>query len=333
MKKISLIVPVYNSITTLERCLKSMINQKYKDIEIILINDGSEDNSLQIIKEYAKRDSRIVIINQNNRGVSTARNVGIEKSTGEYIIFIDSDDYLEENSVDGLINILKNDNADLYIMPYYKEEKGKKEFINYSFLKNKTYDTKEKICRIIPNFIGNVDKEGNRIQNIMGSIWSKVFKSDIIKRYNIRMNEKIEITEDLNFLIEYMIHCDKIKIMNYYFYNYVIENNKSITKKYKANLYNELELSLNNIVKILKENSIFFKNVIKYKRFYNIYASLVNECKSNTSIKNKQKNILKFTKSLKDNKMDIQGLSKKEKIIKFFLERNWIIPLILYYSK
>lgn len=333
MKRISVIVPVYNSMTTLERCLKSIINQKYKDIEIILINDGSEDNSLQIIKEYAKKDNRIVIINQNNKGVSTARNVGIEKSTGEYIVFIDSDDYLEEDSIEGIVNILNNSNADLYIMPYYKEENGKTEIVDYSFLKNKVYDTKEKICKIIPNFIGNVDEEGNRIPNIMGSIWSKVFKADIIKKYHIVMNEEIEITEDLNFLIEYMVHSNKIKIADYYFYHYVIENNQSITSKYKANLYNELELSLNNISKILNENNIFLNNVIKYKKFYNIYASLVNECKSNTSIKNKQKNILKFAESLKDNKMNIQGLSKKEKIIKFFLERNWIIPLILYYSR
>ena len=275
----------------------------------------------------------IKYINKNNTGVSNTRNVGLQKAAGEYIVFIDIDDYLEENSVEGLINILKNNNADLYIMPYYKEEKGKTEIVDYSFLKNKTYDTREKICKIIPNFIGNVDEEGNRIPNIMGSVWSKVFKTDIIKKHHIAMNEEIEITEDLNFLIEYIVHCNKIKIIDYYFYHYVIENNKSITKKYKANLYDELQLGLNNTVKILEGKGIFFNNVIEYKRFYNIYASLVNECKNDTSIKNKRKNISKFIKNLKSNEMTVKGLSRKEKIIKFFLERKWILPLILYYSK
>lgn len=332
MKKISFIIPVYNGSKYIERCLKNLLNYRGEDVEFIIINDGSYDETDKILKKYKNNDKRIIYINKRNTGVSNTRNVGLDKAIGEYIVFIDIDDYLEENTVYNLLQIIKNNHADLYIMPYFIERNGKKEIVNYSFI-NRIYDTKEKIFDLIPNLIGNVDEKGNRIQNIMGSIWSKVFKSEIIKENNIIMNEKIEITEDLNFLIEYIVHCNKVKIVNYYFYNYVVENNQSITKKYKVNLYNQLESSLNNISKILKKNGVFLDNVIKYKKFYNIYASLVNECKNNINLKNKRKNILKFCKILKKDKIYIKGLSKKEKIIKIFLEKQWILPLIIYYSK
>ena len=332
MKEISFIIPVYNASKYIERCLKNLLDYKGENVEFIIINDGSNDDSDEILKRYKKADNKKKYINKSNTGVSNSRNMGIAKATGEYIVFIDIDDYLEKNTVYNLLQIINNNHEDLYIMPYYIVENGKKMKVNYSSI-NRKYDTKEKIVELIPNLIGNVDEKGNRIQNIMGSIWSKVFKSKIIKNNHIVMNENIEITEDLNFVIEYIVHCNNLKIVDYYYYNYVMENNQSITKKYKANLYNQLELSLKNISEILKNNGIFLDNVIKYKMFYNIYASLVNECKNDTNLKNKRKNILKFSNILKRDKKYIKGLSKKEKIIKFFLEKQWIMPLIIYYSK
>ena len=100
MDKISIIVPVYNAQKYLKKCIDSIINQTYKNIEILLINDGSKDKSLKICKEYEKKDSRIIVIDKQNKGVSNTRNVGIKKSTGDYIVFIDSDDCFELDAIE-----------------------------------------------------------------------------------------------------------------------------------------------------------------------------------------------------------------------------------------
>ena len=97
--KVSIVVPVYNVEKYLDRCIKSILNQKYQDMEIILINDGSTDNSLAICEKYREQDSRIIIINKANQGLSAARNDGVAAASGEYIMFIDSDDYIDDSLV------------------------------------------------------------------------------------------------------------------------------------------------------------------------------------------------------------------------------------------
>ncbi len=125
MPKISIIVPVYNVENYLKKCLDSIVNQTFKDIEIILINDGSTDNSLNICKEYAKKDHRIRLINKPNGGLSSARNVGIDLSTGEYLGFVDSDDWIALNMYEKLYNLCKIFNADISQCKYIRNNEQK----------------------------------------------------------------------------------------------------------------------------------------------------------------------------------------------------------------
>ena len=113
MDKVSIIVPVYNNEEFLDKCLKSIINQTYKNLEIILINDGSKDNSLKIMKDYAIKDTRIIIIDKKNEGVSKARNDGIKKATGQYITFVDSDDYIDLTQIEEMYNAIKKNKVDV----------------------------------------------------------------------------------------------------------------------------------------------------------------------------------------------------------------------------
>ena len=106
MKKISFIIPIYNSEKYIEKCIRSIIDQKYKEIEIICINDGSTDNSEVIIKKIQKNDSRIILISKPNGGVSSSRNIGIENASGDYVMFIDSDDYLENSYLYNLNDLI-----------------------------------------------------------------------------------------------------------------------------------------------------------------------------------------------------------------------------------
>jgi len=121
MEKISVIIPVYNTSKYLKRCLDSIINQTYVNLEIICINDGSKDNSLEILNQYKKKDDRIIIIDKENQGVSAARNDGIKNSTGMYITFVDSDDWLELDAIEILYKTLINEKVDVVRGNYYKD--------------------------------------------------------------------------------------------------------------------------------------------------------------------------------------------------------------------
>ncbi len=123
MAKVSVIVPVYNVEKYLEECIESLINQTLTDIEIICINDGSTDNSLKILEELQKKDNRIKIINQKNSGVSSARNNGIENATGEYIGFVDSDDWIDSDYYEKLYNTAKKYNSDIAAGDMYRRNK------------------------------------------------------------------------------------------------------------------------------------------------------------------------------------------------------------------
>ena len=121
MPLISIIVPVYNVESYLKRCIESILNQTFRDFELILVNDGSTDNSEIICKEYALKDERIKYFYQRNKGVSEARNKGIDNSSGEYIQFIDSDDYVDENFLEIVVNRFKRDNSDIVFIGFYNE--------------------------------------------------------------------------------------------------------------------------------------------------------------------------------------------------------------------
>ena len=118
MSKVSVIVPIYNSEKTINRCVESIINQTYKDIEILLINDGSIDNTLNILNDYANKDKRIVVINKKNEGVSKTKNLGIKKAKSEFIMFVDSDDYIDKEAIKKLVLLQKKDNLDIIKFHY-----------------------------------------------------------------------------------------------------------------------------------------------------------------------------------------------------------------------
>ena len=124
MNKVSIIVPIYNAEKTVKRCIDSILNQSYKNFELLLINDGSKDQSLKVIKEY--KDKRIVVIDKKNEGVARTRNLGIEKATGDYIMFIDNDDYIDNDYVDTYVNEIINSKSDLVIGGYRRVNNKKK---------------------------------------------------------------------------------------------------------------------------------------------------------------------------------------------------------------
>ncbi|MBR3148449.1 MAG: glycosyltransferase [Alphaproteobacteria bacterium] len=202
MPKVSVIIPVYNTEKYLSRCLDSIVNQTYKDLEIICINDGSTDDSLKILKEYAKKDKRIKIITQKNQGLSVTRNVGLENITGQYISFIDSDDYVDLDYYECLVNLMEKNNADVVMC-------GMRIVDNDVVSKNTTPNMTTN------NFI-------KKIQNLPnGSTCDKLFKADLFKNLTFPVGKYYE---DNIVLLKTMFYSDVVvftnKVSYYYFMNY-----------------------------------------------------------------------------------------------------------------
>lgn len=214
MQTVSIIVPVYNAEEFIEKCIVSLKRQTYKDISIILVDDGSSDGSGDICDRLSKEDSRIKVIHKENGGVSSARNVGLDAIEGEYITFVDADDYVSENYISSLYNGIKKDDADFYVGSY--KEIGltsEKQHIAESG----TYCPADGVS--YAKAISRAD--------IMNTIVPKMFKTKLIA--DLRFDTDIKYAEDTFFVFSYLSRCDKISFgaEAEYFYNKKMTDNAS----------------------------------------------------------------------------------------------------------
>lgn len=216
MTKLSIIVPVYNVEKYLPKCLESLIKQTLKDIEIICVNDGSMDNSLTILKEFASKDSRIRIIDNQHQGVAKTRNTGIEQSTGEYIGFVDSDDYIDIDFFEKLYNSATKSNSEIAIASILKHK-------NFFNIYNAKY-TKEEIAITIQDKIKLCEDK----KHFFFYAWNKIYHSGFIKENNIKFSEG-QIYEDVMFAIKALYYSNKIISVYGTKYHY-IEHENSLTK-------------------------------------------------------------------------------------------------------
>ena len=203
--KVSIIIPVYNMEDKLSKCLDTVVNQTYKNIEIIIINDGSKDNSLDIINDYAKKDSRIKVINQKNSGISVARNNGLNIATGKYICFADSDDYVEYDMIEKLLHCVKENKADICVCNYYEFSNGgekKKVEVGYSSL-----------------FGGTLLEHPELVRDIDYAPWNKIYKHELFDGISFPVNTKYE---DLEAILKVFSKAKKIVKCDEYLYDYYI---------------------------------------------------------------------------------------------------------------
>ncbi len=232
--KVSVIIPVYNAEKFLNRCLDSVINQSYKNLEIICVNDGSKDSSLKILKDYQKRDDRIIIIDKENAGVSSARNDGIRKSTGEYISFVDADDWVEIDMIESLYNSIIENGVDVVRGNYFFNTN----YDGYDYVGNLGDLAGKKLLTNQSNF---VELFINKLLN--GSILSHVvlllIKRECVMKTSL-FNDKLVLMEDTLFYNELMNHIDSIYFFDKPIYHF-FQNPNSCTKSeeyYIRNIYN-----------------------------------------------------------------------------------------------
>lgn len=210
--KVSVIIPVYNVEQYLPKCLASVVQQTLKDIEIICVNDGSTDNCLKILEEFKSKDNRIKIINKENKGLGNARNTGLDVACGEYISFIDSDDYIDENFLELLYNEAKENNADVACGGIKRENDGKTHFlINYS----QTVTTDDIYGKI------NISKA---VQ--FSFVWNKIYKHSFLKENKLQFMQNVNF-EDLIYTPQIILKSNTLVVVPNTFYHYV-KREKSI---------------------------------------------------------------------------------------------------------
>ena len=209
--RVSIIVPVYNSAKYLEKTIGQLLNQTYKELEIIFVDDGSSDNSADIIKRYKENDKRIKYIYQSNSGPSKARNTGIELAQGEYLTFVDSDDLLENDYIENLYKGIWDYKADVCCCGYTCIEK------EHRYKHNDYYPIKENKREI---FLEKL------FTGTGGTTWGKIYRTEVIKDSGVRFNEEYRLCEDQLFALEIFLRCKVFGAIDYngYYYNRLNEN-------------------------------------------------------------------------------------------------------------
>lgn len=239
---ISIIIPVYNVEKYLAQCLNSIIHQTYQHIEVICVNDGSLDNSKNILEEYASKDNRIKIISQDNQGLSAARNRGMREASGKYLMFVDSDDWIDLCTCEKAISLAEKNNADLVFWSYTREYDGvsKEKLL---FWKDETVfdeiQVKTELHRRLAGLLGEELKYPD-YANAIETAWGKLYLTSELIENQIKFVDTKEIgTEDALFNLYVLGYVKKAVYIRKCFNHYRKNNNTSLTSKYKKNLYSQ----------------------------------------------------------------------------------------------
>lgn len=324
---VSVIVPVYNSEKYLSRCIESILNQTYDNIELILINDGSNDQSGKICDQYANKYNHIIVIHKKNSGVSDSRNEGIKISSGEYLQFVDSDDYIDENMIELLIRAIKQDDSDLIICGY-KRKGSIMGITEISFNQSRTFSYNQFI-KIFDNLY---------LKYLINPPWNKLYKAKIIKDNRIYFDSYFDLGEDLLFNIEVIKKSNIFSIDSSCPYCYIqYQGNSSLATKGRADIYIIQKLLYEKVITLysnpLKYSTQIKKVQMEYARTIAISVALHIATQSELKKINTYLEIMKTIR--KDevvnkliNSLELQ--SKQEKIIALFFYNNMYICIWIY---
>lgn len=272
MAKISIIVPVYNSEKFLKKCLNSLREQTLKEIEILMINDGSTDNSLEICQNYTEKNQNFKLINLKNQGVSNARNIGIEKSIGKYLLFVDSDDWLELDACDKLYREIEKRNVDCILFSSLSISSNSKITKQPLGQKNRKFDKSQYFKEIICSCLGPTDdimRNPKKLDALVPT-WNKLYKSEIIKKNKIRFIDLNKVPSECQlFNFNYFLYSNNAYYIKDCLYNYRRSNMTSITKGYRKDLTEKWFFWIDYVKKIIDcEHDKVSKDLL-YRSYYN----------------------------------------------------------------
>ena len=277
---ISIIVPVYNTEKYLKQCINSILKQTYSNLEILIVNDGSTDNSDAVCRDYESIDKRIFYINKKNEGLSSARQMGINKAQGKYFCTIDSDDYVEINYIKNLYEKIEKENSDICVCGI-REHKGDQ--INLKGFESSI---------ISPKKIKKEDAENDYINLLkpyyMSDSWNKMYRTQFVKNTNIKFTlDKTYNGTDLLFNHLLLLHLPSISVINDYLYNYRVLENSRVRRKNKK-LQQGFLIILDKIIEEVNKKNFSFLIYTQLSTLYLIFLrdaaqdELVNESNAQT---------------------------------------------------
>ena len=323
MPKISVIIPVYNVEKYLSECLDSIINQTFKDIEIICIDDGSTDNSHLILEEYVKKDSRIKIVEQKNQGAGASRNKGIECATGEYLHFMDSDDALYQDAYSKIFEILENNNFPNVIRFAGRAFDERKQ----CYITKKIYEQKS-IPQERVNTLFDINNDINLVHKITVVPWLGFIRRDFVLNNNLRFN-KLKVCNDRSFFIESLLLSEKFYITNILAVKHRVNVPNSL-KDIRHIHYHCMFDSINIIKDFCKTNNIVpntYKIIMLYefRDVFKCYNQFTEKHKMSYSF---FKDIISFCKEI-----DVEKYTPEIKSIYYYptfcelksIKENWIL--------
>lgn len=279
--KVSIIVPIYNDEKYLHECIESIREQTHENLEIILINDGSIDNSKLILSEFEKKDKRVIVVNKKNTGVSNTRNIGLNIATGEYICFSDADDYLSNDYVEYLLKIIVCENADIALTS--------KIFGNFSLKQSKkivtTVVTSEKATLDILMY------------KIPIGVYSKMFRKEFLKKNSIRFLENLFMGEGFNFNVDAFQRANRVCISNRKIYYYRRNNAHSVTTKFSVDKWENAVYAMNIMKQRMQINKECMNSALQFalwRTYSDAYDSaFLSVEKDNQKIKEYKRKIVK----------------------------------------
>jgi len=342
-ESVSIIIPVYNETEEyLIQCIESVINQTYNNIEIIIIFDGRDNNSEKICDRYLKKDKRIKVIYKENEGVSKARNIGILEATGKYIMFVDSDDWLELDACQEMVKNLDEDTDMLICNSYINYTEKKKENCicpeKYSLL------TEEQIEELSTQIICSRFAKYTPIYANVGTVWGKILKKEFVLKNYLLFHEELKFSEDEVFFLEIFEKKGTYKYLNKALYNYR-RNIKSTVNKFTYGLEEEFIKGFYYMYSIAENKSVEFMQLFYVKVIDKIFRILERDYFHPNNKEKKKEKIIRLEKMLNKEifelalkKCNRKMLTKNIKIKLLLLEHKkysilHLLTLIKYYKK
>ncbi|MBQ3016476.1 MAG: glycosyltransferase [Clostridia bacterium] len=326
----SIIIPVYKAEKYLNQCIDSILAQTYEDFELILVDDGSPDNCPTICDEYALKDNRIKVIHKSNSGAHSARKEGLRNASGEYICFVDSDDYIDKHYLETFSNIIETYNPDVSVMDCMRFNDSTQTLLqNYAdeglYIGKKLDDIKKEL--IYSSKIKNIN-----LGVITYALWNKCYKKDLIKKHLNDLYENIILGEDMAITMPLILCCKSVYVSKYVGY-YYRNNPSSIVNTFRKDDFKNDKILINYLDKMMPSHS----EQISFYLAYRMKNYLITSARATNSIK-------EFKSIIKDNfskieygrikSLNKQGFTFKDKVLFFFLKNKmysliWLIARIV----
>lgn len=340
-KKVSIIVPVHNASDYLKHCVNSVLRQTYSDLEVILINNASKDNSLQLCRQLSKQDARIVVIHTDEPGVSNARNLGLDAMTGDFVTFVDSDDWLEHNCIERALSKLEEEGADVSIWSFFKSFPQKE--LRLSILPNKkssftTDEQKEYLYRKAID--AHYDKISSANDVSVGTTWGKLYKAELIQENKIRFVKSLTRAQDVVFSLHAFKYAKKIYFFDENLYHYRIHVDSTCqSSRYIGNTqvpFNSLAEEVLSFVDGLGSKSsllaVAYCRIVRIIYWHLDHNYFHVENKKSFSIRRKEVLSLiskSYYKEALDN-VELSKLPKQRKIMVFLLRRRMVYAFYIF---